>query len=302
MKRFFFAIVAASALPAHALLDGELDRRTQYEIRRDYEQRREAARERMNAVADQGVSMAMAARQARIDALARIAQENPSFETELAVFQASRPPFPVSMNPAMWKQYYAFLRALHEKWGVQYDDTEERQTLSQVEENSGTGVVSQSPGCGKAPEDGRRNVSDVVEPMAMAALGQMLGERLAGRQSVDDTTGSILTEPVAVSPVPIVPVAPAVRAGSRHPTAPHVILSDIGEWIPEPGYDWCMPPERRTPDGEWQRFGAKWKPGIAHPDHPHVVAADREGAWAPEPGWRFASHRDDDWSVAPAEQ
>ena len=111
--------------------------------------------------------------------------------------------------------------------------------------------------------------------------------------------GSVLTEMPRDIGAAVAPQAPVVRPGQRHPVAGNVVLSRLMEWEPEPGYDWNIPEERRSADFDWVGAGVHWVPGKEHPEHPHVVAGGKEGTWEPAQGWRFASHRNDDWAVVP---
>ena len=50
---------------------------------------------------------------------------------------------------------------------------------------------------------------------------------------------------------------------------------------PEPGYTW----ESEKQDD----MREKWTPGLPHPEHPNIVAADKEKHWLPAPGYKWVN-------------
>ncbi|HWN44547.1 MAG TPA: hypothetical protein VNW71_20150, partial [Thermoanaerobaculia bacterium] len=66
------------------------------------------------------------------------------------------------------------------------------------------------------------------------------------------------------------------------------------QWRPAAGYDWV---EAKGIDD----MRVAWRPGRRHVDHEHVLAAEKEGDWQPEPGYAWVNDDPNDLSVAPIE-
>jgi hypothetical protein len=60
-----------------------------------------------------------------------------------------------------------------------------------------------------------------------------------------------------------------------------VVLESDGSWRPAYGYEWV--------DANVKAQGVRWKPGKRRPDCGRVKAADVEGFWLADPGYRFAT-------------
>ena len=91
--------------------------------------------------------------------------------------------------------------------------------------------------------------------------------------------------------------------GKSHPSVAHVIAAqNENDWVPAPGYQWkdywtwFLADEKPT-ISQKLRCGVKWSPGIAHPDHRHVVAATKEGEWTPAEGWKWLTSISNDFRV-----
>lgn len=63
------------------------------------------------------------------------------------------------------------------------------------------------------------------------------------------------------------------------PMPPHVICTS-DDCLPEPGYSWVNKDDEAD-------MRVVWESGVAHPDFPHVSAADKEGYWNADPGYDF---------------
>ena len=277
-----------------SVYSGELDRYMEWQNRRDYEQNQKQRDERMQAIVDQHMDSVMQMRQSQTEYLMRVAAEHPSFETEMAALNSARPPMSF---PGLVKNWFVMKRALHEKWGVEYDDTEEREVLGNLK-----GGNPQNP---KLAHGDKKKVSikssDTREVMTAAEYGRRYAENIAELFRSDSDSDQPSSEITHESNVPfqqIWPAAPLIRPGQRHPTVAHVVLSENLEWIPDAGYSWNVKPEERVGDDSWMNKGVKWSPGIEHFQHKHVIAAEKEGTWEPESGWKFVSHKSDDWAVA----
>ncbi|HEX5719922.1 MAG TPA: hypothetical protein VF179_27455, partial [Thermoanaerobaculia bacterium] len=66
------------------------------------------------------------------------------------------------------------------------------------------------------------------------------------------------------------------------------------QWRPGAGYDWV---EAKGIDD----MRVVWRPGRRHFDHEHVLAAEKERDWQPEPGYAWLNDDPNDLSVAPIE-
>lgn len=313
---------------------GELDRYMEWQDRRDYQQRREERNRRdqefMNTIFD---AQQKNVNNAALTAMQQ-AKDNPCFETELAALKASMWPY-IDSIPGVEEDYFARRRDLCGKWGVDADDSADRRELANLRaekeklffdcaeglaKNMGIDLSGiQRPGDSAKPHGvaGRPAVSGgrppkppkppkptTEEVVASAQSGLSLAASISGSMAGGNAgnldagqIGSVLTVRTADNGAFVVPQAPVIRPGQRHPVAAHVVLSAFMEWEPEPGYEWNIPVERRAQMLDWVSAGVHWVPGTEHPGHLHVVAGEKEGAWEPAPGWRFASHRDDDWAV-----
>ena len=47
------------------------------------------------------------------------------------------------------------------------------------------------------------------------------------------------------------------------------------------------------------RISKEWKVGVPKPDSPHVITGETPGEYLPEPGWKFVSDTQDDFTVEP---
>lgn len=61
---------------------------------------------------------------------------------------------------------------------------------------------------------------------------------------------------------------------------PHVVQREAGKLYPEAGYSWIT--------GDPADHRVEWKPGVAHPEHPHVVASEQADQWRPAAGYDWA--------------
>ena len=313
---------------------GELDRYMEWQDRRDYQQRREERNRRdqevMNTIFD---AQQKNVNNAALTAMQQ-AKDNPCFETELAALKASMWPY-IDSIPGVEDDYFAKRRALCGKWGADADDSADRRELANLRaekeklffdcaeglaRNMGidlagiqrSGDIAKPRGVAERPvvsgvhphmppKPPRPTTEEVVDAaqsglsLASSISGAMAGGNVGNLDS--GQIGSILTLRPADNGAFVVPQAPLVRPGQRHPVAAHVVLSTLMEWEPEPGYKWNIPEERRAQMLDWVSAGVHWVPGMEHSEHLHVIAGEKEGAWEPAPGWRFASHRDDDWTV-----
>lgn len=320
MKKLF--VLALFLLPAFSR-GGELDRFIEYDINRRYEDRRAAARAQLDAVVDQGMEMQMRAKQQRMQQLAAAYNAHPCFETEKALIDeiySMR-----GMFPSQVAEYWHNIRVCCEKYGIEYDDTAEREELAEIEERQAAeeerkaeaerrfrdntnrllgkggkyGGTASSAAKHKHHKPPKPTTKEVVD---MAEKGIALGEKLGGGPPVQngerDAPSSRIPERHE-GESNLVGLPPVLRPGQKHPYLGHVVLSSMLEWEPEAGYDWNAPPQQRTSHGDWIRFGVHWVPGSEHPEHPHVVAGDLEGSWEAAEGYRFLSHKWDDWRVVP---
>ena len=81
------------------------------------------------------------------------------------------------------------------------------------------------------------------------------------------------------------------KAGTPHPKHPNLVADGKGNLGPAPGYKWL----NDAPDN----MRVVWAPGKTHTQHPHVVAAAREGGWRVAPGYKWASDKPGDLRVVP---
>lgn len=311
MKKASIAIVYLLGLVTVAL-GGELERFMNWQDRRDVLIGKEIRTQRFNDVLDSIWDTKLQANNAAVQAAMKQAKENPNFETELAAIRSGCLP---NMNlPGARDLYFVLLRELHERWGVEFDEEAERKALEDTGyggADGGAQMMTGAPGGlpsmrggsgmrgGPPPKPPKPTTKEVIDA---AESGLSLGSSIASAITANDaanggTMGSVLTPMPRDNGTFIVPQAPVIRPGQRHPVAAHVVRSTLMEWEPEPGYDWNIPVERRAQMPDWVSVGVHWVPGIEHSEHPHVIAGENEGEWIPAPGWRFASHRDDDWSV-----
>ena len=81
--------------------------------------------------------------------------------------------------------------------------------------------------------------------------------------------------------------------GRAHSSISHVIAAiKEGDWDPEPGYQWkdywTWYIEDKKPTVQQKlKCGVEWSPGKENPNHPHVVAAAKEGVWEAAKGWKW---------------
>ena len=73
-------------------------------------------------------------------------------------------------------------------------------------------------------------------------------------------------------------------ASTSNSNWPHVI-TETGDWKPEPGYSWVYPDSQSNLSVRWQPGKAYWHLGSVK--WPHVIALTTEGSWGPEPGYSW---------------
>lgn len=99
-------------------------------------------------------------------------------------------------------------------------------------------------------------------------------------ENVVSTTSETHPTPYYYSTATPSPSPVAGQPGEAHPTAPHVVRDSDGiSWKPAPGYDW------RYGDLK-DNHEVVWKADLRWPEK-HVYAAEKEGLWYPDPGYKF---------------
>lgn len=125
-----FAVAFACGTASGELLPGELDRFQQWWIRESHRLRQERRDARLDAAVDQYLDIAMNNQLQQAEMLKQIALAHPCFETESMFVKSTRPPAGTEgIFPGAWTSYFRSLRAIHAKWGVPYDASEEEAAI-----------------------------------------------------------------------------------------------------------------------------------------------------------------------------
>ena len=283
---FCASLLAATLAWGVYMPQSEADKLSELYSQIKYDNSRQRANAQLNSVFDQAWNLHMMGLQQRALILERKAMENPSFEADMAALEASCPP---SIVPTVYEKKK---REICAKWNVPY--------------KKGIKTAS-TPGPRReqvAPRKPKLPPPTVEQVVQSAERGRALADKLTGGGAQDDKPqerdlpSATLPDPAkAETATPVANWKTVKRPGQKHPFLDHVVRSTNLKWRPEPGYSWVAPVEHRTPDGQWMRQGVQWTPGKMHDEHPHVVAGEKEGTWKPEKGWRWASHKSEDWGV-----
>jgi hypothetical protein len=96
------------------------------------------------------------------------------------------------------------------------------------------------------------------------------------------------------------------KEGRLSPEFQHVVTSPVeGEWLPEDGFVWrdqtnqmgrslshVDPASPAAP-----AMVVVWTKGLAHRQFPHIMSVEKEGYWAPNPGYHFKNPKAGDMDV-----